>query len=179
MRWMNIMKPEVAIHLIEPGVERTNTKQVWADLGAGNGLFTHALSRMLRAGSTIYAVDMNSTRMSSILLWEQVTLKIIQSDFVRGEWSTELLNGILMANALHFVKEKETFLKKLKQRLTPGGRLLIVEYEMDKGNTWVPYPVGFQKLSALAMSSDFTSIKKLKEVPSVYDGRMIYSVVIE
>jgi trans-aconitate methyltransferase len=173
------MRPEVALQLIEPGVERTNTKQIWADLGAGNGLFTHALSRLIRAGSMIYAVDMNVARMSSISLWEQVTLKIIQSDFIRGEWSTEPLNGILMANALHFVKEKESFLKKLKERLTPGGRLLIVEYEMDKGNTWVPYPISFQKLSNLASGCDFLSVKKLKEVPSVYEGRMIYSVMME
>jgi len=173
------MKPKDALNLIEPGVERINTKQIWADLGAGNGIFTHALSRLLPAGSMIYAVDMNSTRMSSISLWEQVTLKIIQADFVSSAWNTEPLNGILMANALHFVKEKESFLKKLKERLTPGGRLLIVEYEMEKGNTWVPYPISFQKLSAIATSSDFSSVKKLIEVPSVYEGRMIYSAVIE
>src|SRR5882672_4522481 len=113
------MKPEVVLNLIEPGVERTNTKQIWADLGAGNGVFTHALSRLLVAGSMIYAVDMNSARMSSIRLWEQVTLKMIQSDFVLGAWKTEPLNGIMMANALHFVKEKENFLKKLKERLAP------------------------------------------------------------
>src|SRR5688572_30915668 len=121
------MKSEVALSLIEDGVERTHTKQAWADLGAGNGVFTHALSTLLHDGSTVYAVDTNAGRMESIRVWQQVTLKRIQADFVRDMWSTELLNGILMANSLHFVKEKESFLQRLAEKLTHDGRLLIVE----------------------------------------------------
>lgn len=173
------MKHEVAKKLIEEGVEQANAKQVWADLGAGNGVFTYALSTLLQEGSTLYAIDMNASRMESIRVWQQVVLKKIQADFVQNGWTIEPLNGILMANALHFVKEKETFLKKVKEKLTPDGRLIIVEYEMDHGNTWVPHPVGFTRLRELANRSGFASVQKLKEVPSVYDGRMIYSMVAQ
>lgn len=173
------MKPEVALSLIEAGVEKTHTKQTWADLGAGNGVFTHALSTLLHDGSVLYAVDLNSSRMDSIRVWQQIVLKKIQADFVRDNWNTEPLNGILIANALHFVKDKKPFLQKVSEKLIPGGRLLIVEYEMEKGNTWVPYPVTFNMLSEFVKESGFTTIKKLKEIPSVYDNRMIYSVVIE
>ena len=173
------MKPEVAKQLIEEGVERTPSKQIWADLGAGNGVFTHALSTLLPDGSTLYAVDMNYGRMESIRVWQQVVLKKIQADFIGDAWKTEPLTGVLMANSLHFVKEKESFLRKLKQKLIPEGKLLVIEYEMEKGNTWVPYPVGFKKLSEIVKQAGFSSIKKLKEVPSVYDNRMMYSVVIE
>jgi trans-aconitate methyltransferase len=128
------MKPEVAKQLIEAGVEQTHVKQSWADLGAGHGVFTHALSTLLHDGSTVYAVDKNSAPMDSIRVWQQVVLKKIQADFVRDAWDTEPLNGILMANALHFVKVKEPFLKQLRARLAPDGRLIIVEYEMEKGN---------------------------------------------
>lgn len=173
------MKPEVARQLIEEGVERNHQTQRWADLGAGNGVFTHALSILLHDGSTIYAVDSHAARMESIRVWQQVTLKKIHADFVREEWNTEPLNGILMANALHFVKDKEPFLKRLKKRLIPRGRLIIVEYEMERGNTWVPYPIGFNTLSDLIHQAGFNTIKKLQEVPSVYDNRMMYSVVVE
>ena len=173
------MKAEAVLQLIEEGVERSNSKQIWADLGAGNGVFTHALSTLLPDGSTLYAVDMNAQRMESIRVWQQITLKKIHADFVGDAWRTEPLNGVLMANSLHFVKDKESFLQKLKRKLTPDGKLLIIEYEMEKGNTWVPYPVGFKKLSEIVQRAGYSSLKKLKEVPSVYDNRMIYSAVTE
>jgi ubiquinone/menaquinone biosynthesis C-methylase UbiE len=173
------MKSEVALSLIEDGVERIQTKQVWADLGAGNGVFTHALSTLLQDGSTVYAIDTNAGRMESIRVWQQVVLKRIHADFVREPWSTELLNGIMMANSLHFVKEKEAFLQRLAEKLTHDGKLLIVEYEMEKPNAYVPYPVGFNRLAEVIQRSGFGTIKKLKEVPSVYDNRMIYSVEVK
>lgn len=173
------MKPEVAKQLIEAGVEQTHVKQIWADLGAGNGVFTYALSTLLLDGSTVYAVDKNSARMDFIRVWQQVVLKKIQADIMKDAWTTEPLNGILMANALHFVKDKEPFLKKLKERLTLNGRLIIVEYEMEKGNLWVPYPVGCNTLLALLKHAGFSTIQKLREIPSVYDNRMMYSVVIQ
>lgn len=172
------MKPELANQLIEEGVERTATKQIWADLGAGNGVFTHALSTLLHDGSTLYAIDMNAGRMESIKVWQQIVLKKIQADFVGDAWKTDPLNGVLMANSLHFVKDKESFLRKLKEKLIPQGKLIVIEYEMERGNTWVPYPVGFKKLSEIVKQAGFSSIRKLKEVPSVYDKRMIYSAVI-
>ncbi len=173
------MKFDVALQLIEEGVERTHTKQIWADLGAGNGLFTHALSTFLPDGSTLYAIDMNANRMESIRVWQQIELKKIQADFVGDAWKAEPLNGVLMANSLHFVKEKESFLRKMKVKLSTGGKLLVIEYEMEKGNTWVPYPVGFKKLSEIVKDAGFSSLKKLKEAPSVYDHRMIYSALAE
>jgi trans-aconitate methyltransferase len=172
------MKSEVALSLIEEGVERDHAKQAWADLGAGNGVFTHALSTLLHDGSIVYAVDTNMGRMESIRVWQQVVLKRIQADFVHDPWSTELLNGILMANSLHFVKEKEAFLQRLAEKLTHDGRLVVVEYEMEKPNAYVPYPIGFNRLTEVIQRSGFSTIKKLKEVPSVYDNRMIYSAVI-
>jgi len=172
------MKSEAALQLIEEGVERTATKQIWADLGAGNGVFTHALSTLLHDGSTLYAIDMNAGRMESIKVWQQIVLKKIQADFVGDAWKTEPLTGALMANSLHFVKDKESFLRKLKEKLIPQGKLIVIEYEMERGNTWVPYPAGFKKLSEIVKQAGFSSIRKLKEVPSVYDNRMIYSAVI-
>jgi trans-aconitate methyltransferase len=170
------MKPEVAKQLIEDGVERTNEKQIWADLGAGNGVFTHALSTLLHDGSVLYAVDLNASRMDSIRVWQQIVLKKIHADFIGDGWNTDPLHGILMANALHFVKDKVSFLKKLKERLLPDGRLLIVEYEMERGNSWVPYPIPFSELSEALNRAGFLSITKLKEIPSVYDNRMMYSM---
>lgn len=172
------MEVEVAQHLIQEGVESSSEKQTWADLGAGNGLFTRALSMLLPKGSTIYAVDSNRSSMNTIRVHPEIVLQKIHTDFVRENWSKDVHDGILMANALHFVKDKALFLKKLKEKLSPEGRLVIVEYEMEQGNAWVPYPIGFHKLLELARQSGFASVKKLKEVPSVYGNRMIYSAAV-
>lgn len=173
------MKPQTARQLLEDGIDRMYSRQTWADLGAGNGAFTHALSTMLYDGSTLYAVDTNAARMESIRVWQQIMLKKIKADFIRDTWSTEPLDGVLMANSLHFVKDKESFLRGLKEKMAFGSRLIIVEYEMEKGNTFVPYPIGFRNLTSEVKSAGFSTVKKLKEVPSVYEGRMIYSALVQ
>ena len=53
------MELENAIQLITKGVESNGQPQVWADLGAGSGLFSRALSSILPDKSIIHAVDKN------------------------------------------------------------------------------------------------------------------------
>lgn len=173
------MNLQTAVHLIEDGIEKSSNKQVWADLGAGDGLFTHALSTLLSNDSTIYAVDKDGSLLNSIHVRTLVILKKYRCDFVNDSWAIEPLSGVLMANSLHFVKDQEIFLTQIKKKLSHSGRLIIVEYEMEQSNSWVPYPIGFSQLSDLINRCGFRLLRKLREVPSVYDKRMIYSVVIE
>lgn len=60
------MELSVAIKLIEKGVSRSGAPQMWADLGAGNGLFTNALSLLLPEASTIHAVELNAEALNLI-----------------------------------------------------------------------------------------------------------------
>ena len=115
-----------AIKLIEAGVNKTQPG-TWADLGAGAGLFTRALATLLPKGSTIYAVDANKSALEKIKATDGIELIKINADFehlTEAKISTASdvrdnprdLNGILMANSLHFVKDK--FLSSKKQ--VPG-----------------------------------------------------------
>jgi trans-aconitate methyltransferase len=173
------MELSVAIGLIEQGVDKTFTPQVWVDLGAGRGLFTRALADILPGGSTVYAIDKSATALKEIeLLSSTVTLKKVQTDFVREEFVPEPPDGILMANALHFVENKIAFIKKIRKKLQPSGRLIIVEYDLPAANAWVPYPVHFAALEKLAKDTGFTNTLKLSETPSLYNRANIYSALL-
>ncbi len=81
-----------------------------------------------------------------------------------------------MANSLHFVREKNTVVQLIRSYLRPGGRLILVEYNTDRGNMWVPYPLSYSTWETLAQQNGFTSTRLLATRPSRFLGEM-YSAV--
>ena len=71
-----------------------------------------------------------------------------------------------MANSLHFFKDKERVLQQVHGLLKPNGVLLLVEYNVDSGNMWVPYPLTFESFRSLALRAAFTEPRLLAKVPS-------------
>jgi len=150
----------------------TPQPQTWFDLGCGSGLFSNALAELLPEESSIYAIDQQPTKFKS------KNIKFFQLDFVKDPLPIQLpVNGILMANSLHFVKDKLLFLNKVKDHLLPGGVFLVVEYDMDTPNPWVPYPVGFLSAQDLFKAAGFERGDKISERPSTLNGRNIYSAL--
>ncbi len=82
-----------------------------------------------------------------------------------------------MANSLHFVKEKDPVLARVRAMLRPGGRLLLVEYDTDRGNTWVPHPLSFESWRVLAGKNGFAEAELLATHPSRF-LRRIYSASV-
>jgi SAM-dependent methyltransferase len=132
----------------------------WADLGAGSGAFTLALRELVGAEAVIHAVDRDRSRLSELeRAWrmrfgDTAGLHLIPVDFTRP---LELppLDGVMMANSLHFYKDKERLLQHVGSLLKPGGRLLLVEYNVDSGNFWVPHPLSFETYQAVAVQAGF------------------------
>ena len=106
--------------------------QSWADLGCGSGLFTSALASLLHSGSEIYAVDSNASALKKISSPNNVVIKPVQSDFITDNLDFNKLDGIMMANSFHYVKDKPAFIHKARLYLKPGSCFLIVEYDMDR-----------------------------------------------
>jgi len=166
-----------AITLIDTGLLHTEVEH-WADLGCGSGLFTRALTTKLKAGSLITAIDKNGESLKkSAGVYNGVTVKTLQEDFTKAIFP-DLLDGILMANALHYVPEQEIFTGYLKTLLKKEGLVIIVEYDTDKANPWVPYPVNYSKLARLFREQGFGDVELLGRQPSVY-GASMYSVIIK
>ncbi len=82
-----------------------------------------------------------------------------------------------MANSLHFFKDKEKVLRHLRKYLKINGFLLLVEYNVDSGNLWVPYPLRFETFRELAPRAGFSEPKLLAKQPSRF-LREFYSAVV-
>jgi len=152
--------------------------QTWADLGCGEGLFTQALTHLLEVGSHIYAVD--KTKPGPIPSYNGVLVESRINDFVKDNLVLPPLDGILMANSLHYVSDKKTFLNKLSFLLKPTACLIIVEYDTDTPiQNWVPYPLSFQSLQNLFRQAGYETIIPIGKRASVYGRADIYSVMIK
>jgi len=155
-------------------------KTNWADLGCGTGTFTLALASLLPKGSTIYAMDTNEQALKAIPdSYGNASIKKLKGNFVTDSLPFDELDGILMANSLHYVKDKPRFIQKVISHLNGHGCILLVEYDTDFPNNWVPYPQTFSGLEKLFSGSGFSSIHKLNEMPSVYNRAMMYAAIIE
>jgi hypothetical protein len=78
-----------------------------------------------------------------------VSVSFQKADFVIDKLQFQELNGILMANAFHFVKNKEVLIKTLENYFAMQKTWLIVEYDHTKSNQWEPYPINFLSLKKL------------------------------
>ena len=154
---------------------------VWADLGAGTGTFTQALTKVLAAGSTVYAVDedaraVRALRELSSAKANSVRVIALKADFTQpldlhGEGQGEgQLDGILLANALHFVRDAEGALSRLVQHLRPGGRVVVVEYDRREASQWVPFPIPAARWPELAASAGLAEPRITATRPSSYAG---------
>ena len=173
------MQIEQAIKLIKDPFLSGTSKMVWADLGCGSGIFTHALAQLLPVGSIIYAIDKDLHRFGNIAGKIQVRIEKVNADFITDTLSLDRLDGILMANSLHFVLDKPAFLEKWSTFFKQQETYLTVEYDTDVGNPWVPYPVSFFSLERLFVNLGCKFIRKIHEIPSRYNQGNIYSVLVK
>jgi ubiquinone/menaquinone biosynthesis C-methylase UbiE len=166
------------VALIRPGAE--GSAGAWADLGAGSGAFTLALAAVLGHASRIYAVDRDAGALGMLeraLQRERGRAKdiplvqTVHAD-LRGEVPLPPLDGILMANSLHFQADACAVLTHAARWLKPGGRLIIVEYDIETPNTWVPNPIPWSRLPAVLECAGFSAARLLGTRPSRYHGRM-------
>lgn len=174
------MQHNQAVEMLSHNDWKQSEKQIWTDLGSGTGTFTLALANLLHSGSRIISVDKDQNALDQIPdQYNQVTIQKIAANFLDEDFSPCNLDGILMANSLHFVQNQSAFINKARQWLKPRGHFLIVEYDTDSPNPWIPHPVSFNRLNNLFGRSGFSSIQKLNEKPSRYNRSNLYSALIQ
>ncbi len=159
------------VNLIEKGVPPGG---IWADLGSGRGAFTLALAECLGTDSKIYSVDLDRRALLTQETRMQAGYPQNEVEFIRADFTQKLdlppLDGILMANSLHFVQDKQPVICQLRALLKPGGRFLVVEYDTDEGNYAVPHPISFQTWETLAEQCGLSNTRLLFTRPSRFLG---------
>ena len=163
------------VQLIETGIE-PNCGGVWADFGAGSGAFTLALRDIAGPYTAIIAIDRDRASLQALRAamerqFPGSHLRLLQADFA-GVLMMPPLDGIIAANAIHFVRDQSALLRRWQAYLKPEGRLIVVEYDTDSGNRWAPYPMSYTAFRETARAAGFTDPTLLGSRPSRWLGRL-------
>ena len=168
-----------AVDLLAPAVLDATGSSTWADLGCGDGIFTRALATRLAAGSTIHAMDRDRAALARMPAeHDGVSITTHRGDFTHGPWPFTSLDGVLMANSLHYVPDQVAFLRGCASSLNAGASFLVVEYDTDAANRWVPYPVSRRQLERVFRAADYRRVETLAARRSLYHRGGIYAALV-
>ncbi len=163
-------------NLLRNGV--TASGGVWADFGAGAGAFTLALAELIGPEGEIHCIDQDAHALQANERAMRARFTETSVQYRVADFTLPLqlppLHGIVIANALHFQQEQAAVVQLLGSYLRPAGRLIIVEYNVERGNFAVPYAVPYQRWETLAREAGFAHTELLARRPSRF-LREIYS----
>lgn len=169
------MTQDEAIALIG---EAVGPGEAWVELGAGMGTFTRALATRVGRAGTVWAVDRREDAvrvLGTLDAPDAAPVRAVRADFTEP-LDLPSLDGILMANALHFVPDPKPLLRTLVAHLRPGGRFLVVEYDLSRGSPWVPYPVPPSRFRKLTSEVGLDDVREIGRRRSSF-GREMYAAV--
>jgi ubiquinone/menaquinone biosynthesis C-methylase UbiE len=157
------MEHDEQVALIRNGI----SGRAWAELGSGRGAFILALAEVLGPGGRIYSVDRDPSalRTQQSLMqarFPDAAITYLHADFTRP-LDLPQLDGILIANALHFVPypQQVKVVARFRNYLRPGGHLVLVEYDVACGNMWVPHPFRYERWKEMAEQAGFAQTRQL------------------
>jgi SAM-dependent methyltransferase len=102
---------------------------------------------------------------------ERAAISVLRADFTH-HLELPKLDGILLANALHFVADEEQapLLARIVHLLTPNGVVLVVEYDDRPRSRWVPYPVSLVRLGIIAAAAGIGPVEEVGRIASAFGG---------
>lgn len=171
-----------AARLIAPGV----SGRVWADLGAGRGTFTTALAAVLGPSGHVYAVERDAGAVDALEKLarrrarnEHALIEVVHADFAATPLPLKDLDGILMANSLHYVADADQapLLARLAHGIAKDGTLLVVEYDNRPRSRWVPFPIAFDRLASIARDAELSGPELIGRRESAFGGTMYAAVL--
>jgi SAM-dependent methyltransferase len=164
------------VALLRAGLEGVAAGERWADIGAGSGAFTLALADLLGHGASVVALDRDARALA-------INAQAMAARSSDVEFETRVcdltdppdlgpLDGIVAANSLHYVPRDRQVevIRRLAALVRPGGRFVVVEYDADRGNPWVPHPFSFERWRQLSAEAGLRDTAQIGRVPSRFLG---------
>lgn len=143
----------------------------WADFGAGTGNFTRAMRELVGERAAIYAVDRDRHALSR----QPDDVRCVAADLTRKINDMPPLDGLLIANALHFVRDQRETTRLLMQYLKPGGVFLVVEYDVRLPRGYIPHPLSYTRFERIAAESGLHSAAQVGARKSPTTGTVMYA----
>jgi arsenite methyltransferase len=122
-----------------------------ADIGAGSGYFTRRVSRAVGATGVVWAIDIAPEVLDYLEArarregHSNIRIQHVPAD--DPQLPPGGVDTILMVDTLHYVKDRASYVKKLRAGLAPGGRVVVIDFvpKSPEERPWGPPPE--QKMS--------------------------------
>lgn len=171
------------VNLLRQGIPPaggTQAETIWADFGSGSGAFTLALAELIQPTGTIFSIDRDGSALQAQENQMQRRFPGVPVHYLNGDYThphaLPPLDGIIAANTLHFQPDPSPGLTLFFSYLKPTGRMILVEYNIDKGNYAVPYPIPYSAWERFARQAGFARTQLLATRPSHF-LKEIYSAL--
>jgi SAM-dependent methyltransferase len=103
-----------------------------ADIGAGSGYFARRISRAVGPTGLVWAIDIRQEILA--VLHERArrdglaNIRLQQVDPDDPQLPAGRVDTILMVDTLHYVKDRAAYARKLRAALSPGGRVVVIDF---------------------------------------------------
>jgi ubiquinone/menaquinone biosynthesis C-methylase UbiE len=118
---------ELSLKLID--VQRGS---VVADVGAGSGYYSTRLARLVGPAGRVYASDIQSAMLDIIrdrMARERLTnIELVLGTPTDPRLPRAAVDMALLVDVYHEFSEPQTMLRRIREALKPGGRLVLLEY---------------------------------------------------
>jgi ubiquinone/menaquinone biosynthesis C-methylase UbiE len=115
--------------------------QTMADLGAGNGFYSLAASKLVGENGSVFAVDILEDALEHIATEARLkgarNIQTIRCDLEQphacDKISTGAMDMVLLSNIVHEVHESKVLFDEAFRMLKTGGKLVVVEWNDQPG----------------------------------------------
>lgn len=134
------------------------TGETVLDLGAGNGFWIEALSRLVGPDGTVIAADVEPVMLDDLRAVVRdrnlTNVEVVQSEETSVPLESGTVDVVLLAYVLHEPADPMEFLREVVRLLKPAGRVFVVEWHDRPTESGPPLEVRISAQEARALLGD-------------------------